>query len=351
MENKKENGAFKDTLFFLLMLGLATTICFFLARIVNDNNTFAMPVFILAVAFIARFTKGYCYGIVAAVLGVFAVNYLFTYPFHQFSLSVAGYPLTFSAMLIVSIIISTLTTQTKKQEKIRYEAEKEKMRANLLRSVSHDIRTPLASIMGASSTLLENSTMPPADRKALLEEINKDAHWLVRMTENLLSVTKFSGEDVKLKKTDEVVEEIISSAIVKFRKNYPEFSVTVDKPDEILMAPMDATLIEQVLLNLFENTALHGEKATGIWIKTEEKANRVYFTVGDDGVGIPPHILNHILDGTMIVSKEVPDRHRNMGIGLSVCNSIIIAHGGELTAGQSNRGGAEFSFWLPIEEV
>lgn len=350
MKDKKIYSILRDLCFFLLVMGIATLICFFLSRIINDNNPFAAPVYILAVAVIARFTKGYCYGIVAAVFGVVAVNYLFTFPFHQFSLSIAGYPLTFSAMLIVSIIISTLTTQIKKQEKLRYEAEKEKMRANLLRAVSHDIRTPLASILGASSTLLENKTMPSADREALLAEINKDAHWLVRMTENILSVTKFSGENVTLKKTEEVVEEIVGSAIVKFRKNHAELPIMVEKPDEILMVPMDATLIEQVLLNLFENTALHGKKATCIRVKTWEKLNRIYFSVEDDGVGIPPHRLKHILDGSMTDSELATDQHRNMGIGLSVCNSIICAHGGEMTAGCGAQGGAEFSFWLPEKE-
>ena len=152
-------------------------------------------------------------------------------------------------MLLVSLIVSTLTTQIKKQEQLRFDVETEKMRVNLLRSLSHDLRTPLASILGASSVLLEQENLSPEERDELAQDIQKEAHWLSRVTENILSVTKFSGSGVALKKEEEVLEEIVSSAIVKFRRHHPEVAVTVERPENILLAPMDATLIEQVLTN------------------------------------------------------------------------------------------------------
>ena len=149
----------RDLGVFILVMGGAVGICMLLSACYDDNNPFATSVFILAVVLISRFTNGYLPGVLAAAVGVVGVNYLFTYPFHEFNLSIDGYPLTFAVMLVVSVLVSTLTTQIKRQEQLRYEAEKDRMRANLLRSVSHDIRTPLAAIMGLSATVEEGE--PP----------------------------------------------------------------------------------------------------------------------------------------------------------------------------------------------
>lgn len=230
-------GRIRDLLFSLGVLAAASGICLLLSQVNDDNNPFAMAVFILAVAVISSRTSGYWYGVGAACAGVLCVNYLFTRPFFQFNWSATGYPLTFAAMLLVSIIISTLTTQLKRQEQLRFDMETEKLRANLLRSVSHDLRTPLASILGASSVLLEQKNLSSGERDELARDIQKEAHWLIRVTENILSVTKFTGSDVKLKKEDEAVEEIVSSAIVKFRRHHPEMSITVKRPESILWAP------------------------------------------------------------------------------------------------------------------
>ena len=263
-ESLRKKGVIWSLLFSLTVLAAAAGICLLLSQVDDDNNPFAMAVFILAVVVIASHTDGYWYGIFSAIAGVLCANYAFTKPFFQFEWSIAGYPLTFTAMLLVSLIVSTLTTQIKKQEQLRFDVETEKMRVNLLRSLSHDLRTPLASILGASSVLLEQKNLSLEERDELAQDIQKEAHWLSRVTENILSVTKFSGSGVALKKEEEVLEEIVSSAIVKFRRHHPEVAVTVERPENILLAPMDATLIEQVLTNLFENAAIHGKNATAI---------------------------------------------------------------------------------------
>lgn len=351
MKQSKMRTILHDAVLTCAVLAACTAVSAVLARTSADNNPFAMPLYILAVALISRFTTGYLYGIAASLVGVVCVNYLFTYPFGKFDVTLAGYPLTFAAMLLVSVFISTLTTQVKTQERLRYEVESEKMRSNLLRAVSHDIRTPLASILGASSTLLENTDLPERSRTELLREINKDAQWLVRVTENLLSVTKFSADGVVLKKTDEVVEEIVGSAIVKFRKNHRDIPITVEKPGEILLAPMDAMLIEQVLINLFDNVVAHAENAERITVRITQTPGRVNFAVEDDGEGIPEAILPHIFDGSAAVTaRPRADDRRNMGIGLSVCSAIIRAHGGEMNACNLPAGGACVGFWLPAEQ-
>ncbi|MBE6934970.1 MAG: DUF4118 domain-containing protein [Ruminococcaceae bacterium] len=327
-------------------------ICHLLSLIHSDNNPFAVPIFILGVALISRLTSGYLWGIAASILGVVCVNYMFTYPFWEFDLTLSGYPLTFTVMLLVSLIVSTLTTQVKRQQQMMYDAQSESMRANLLRAISHDIRTPLASILGSSSALLEQKEMAEQDRDELLRSIAKDARWLTRVTENLLSVTKFSTEGVRLHLTEEVVEEIVGSAIHKFRKTDPAIAIQVERPDEILLVPMEATLIEQVLLNLLENVVHHGGGATKITLQFDEEDGRICFRVRDNGRGIDPARLPYLFDGSLLGQDgRGNDGRRNMGIGLSVCHTIIAAHGGEMSARNPDDGGAEILFWLPMTQT
>ncbi|MBQ8952981.1 MAG: DUF4118 domain-containing protein, partial [Clostridia bacterium] len=286
MDKPRRVRALRNLAILLSILGAAVLLSMALSGIYDDNNPFAMPLFILAVALIARLTEGYLCGIAASLAGTFCVNYMFTYPFWEFDVTLTGYPLTFAMMLIVSLIISALTTQIKRQEQLRFDAEREKMHANLLRAIAHDIRTPLASILGASSALREQ-TLPAEDQAALVAGINRDAQWLVRVTENLLSVTRFTGGDVSLKKTDEVLEEIVGSAIVKYRRAPGALPVEVSTPPRILIVPMDAMLIEQVLINLFDNVSAHAQTATQIWLTVACQRDRVILTVEDDGPGIP----------------------------------------------------------------
>lgn len=349
LSNNRREIFLHDLILFALIFFGATLLCAKLSLFHSDNNNFAVPIFILAVTLIARSTTGYVYGVIASILGVFCVNFMFTYPYWEFDMSIAGYPLTFAAMLMVSICISTLTSQVKKHERMRMEAEMEKLRANLLRSVSHDLRTPLTSIVGSSSLLLENKELSLQQKDELISEINKDARWLARITENILSVTKFSGTQVTLHKEFEVVEEIVSSAIVKTRRTHPDIPVHVSKPDEILLVPMDATLIEQVILNLLDNAVVHGQHTTKINLKIYHENDRVYIRVQDDGAGIPAALLPHLFDGYVSAYKEHSDSTRSMGIGLSVCQSIVKAHKGQISA--KNDNGASFEFWLPMEEV
>lgn len=346
----RKKSVWRDALLFTAIFCAAVLISTLLSRIHDDNNPFAVPVFILAAAMIARLTDGYGFGIAASVLGVICVNWLFTLPFGEFDLTISDYPLTFAAMLLVSILISALTTQIKRQEQVRLEAEREKMHANLLRAISHDIRTPLSSILGASSAL-ESQTLPPEDQAALVREIGRQAKWLVRMTENLLSVTRFAGEAVALRKNDEVLEEIVGAAIVKYRESPGALPVHVSRPDDILLVPMDATLIQQVLINLFDNVNAHAKSAARIWLTIAPGPGRVTVRVEDDGEGIPPALLPKLFTEFVRARDDSrSDDRRSMGIGLSVCRSIIAAHGGGMRADNSPRGGALIEFTLPFDE-
>lgn len=343
----------RDSLVAFACFAGVTGLCFLL-RLVDQSTDYVSMLYILAVFLVSRFTSGYFYGTVTSVISVLAVNYFFTYPYFNFDFSPSGYPLTFCCMMAVTIITGTLTTQIKQQSRAYLEAEREKTRSNLLRAISHDLRTPLTSIIGASSAIMENDdALSPKERKELLTGINEEAQWLIRMVENLLSITRIDDEHCKTKihKDSEAAEEIVSESVYKFKKRFPDAEITVKVPGELLMIPMDAMLIEQVIVNLLENAVLHAKGASIIQLMVTEAAGYAVFEVGDNGCGIDKELLPHIFDTRCKPGDEDRgDGGRSMGIGLTVCNTIINAHGGAMTARNKLMGGAVFRFTLPLED-
>lgn len=310
----------------------------------------AQMLFLLAVLLISRVTDGYFWGILSAIISVPLVNYMFTYPYFVFNLSISGYLLAFITMLTVSVFVSVLTTRLKQQEQMRLEAEKEKLRANLLRAVSHDLRTPLTSIVGATGAILDN-TLPLEKQREILQDVNADAQWLLRMIENLLAITRIRGDAMPLHMETEVVEDVLGEAAIKFYKHFPDIPVDMDLCDDILLADMDAMLIGQVTLNLLENAVYHGGSTSRVRISTAAQGDFVQITVSDDGAGIPREKLPHLFDGMPDSTAEhSADAQKHMGIGLSVCKSIVNAHGGTMSACNSKTGGASFTFTLPRRE-
>lgn len=342
----------RDLAVTLGILALALLVCLAL-RSADPAGPSAPLIFVLAVLLISRLTRGYLFGLLASVAGALSVNWMFTYPYLKVDFRVPGYPLSFLTMLGVSVITCTLTTQNQEQQELRMENEREKLRANLLRAVSHDIRTPLTSIVGSTAAILDNpDTLPEEDKRKLLEDVRDEAQWLIRVVENLLSVTRMNGAgDARLAKEPEAAEEILDEAVRKFRRRFSAPAVTVEAPEELLMVPMDPILIEQVLANLMENAALHGGDATAIRVSVERKGGFARFAVADNGRGIPPNLLPVIFSGTLRGEENAAvDGRRNMGLGLAVCRSIVRAHGGTVEAKNRKPRGAEFAFYLPLEE-
>ena len=320
-----------------------------LLRYLNIRTVTPM-IFVLGVFLISLWTEGYLWGITASLVSVLAVNYAFTYPYYAFDLISPECLSAAVVMLIVSVMTGAMTTKLKQQEKMKAEAERERMRADLLRAVSHDLRTPLTSIYGACSALREDlDRIPPERQRKLLDEIGGDAQWLIRMVENLLSVTRLDG-NVSLSKTDVVLEELVDAVLVKFRKHYPGQAVELTLPEEFVILPADPMLLEQVLMNLLENAVFHARGMEHLWLRVTVDGAKAVFCVEDDGCGIPPERLDNLFTG-MLDSESPTDTGRsNMGIGLSVCRTIIKAHGGELKAGNRAGGGAAFRFALDMEE-
>nr|WP_283243698.1 ATP-binding protein [Feifania hominis] len=234
--------------------------------------------------------------------------------------------------------------------RILLEKQTEQMRGNLLRAISHDLRTPLTGILGASSAILENpDRIDRTEQLQLFRDINEDAQWLLQMVENVLSVTRI-GETPTLKKSPAPMEEVLAQAANKCRRRYPAMQLTMRAPQELLMAPMDETLIEQVLINLLENAYRHGG-ATPIEATLARDGSAAVLTVRDHGPGIREEDFPRLFDG-LLSRTGGDDTTRGLGIGLSICKSIITAHGGAIEARNAPDGeGAIFQITLPLEEV
>ena len=349
---KNEVQRTMDGMFMIITLFVCFVLNLALQEVYHSRSLIPM-IFVLGVFLVSWRTQGYFWGIAASMVSVLLVNYTFTYPYWAFDLTSPECIFSAAVMMIVAVMTGALTTKLKAQEKIRAEAEMERMRANLLRAVSHDLRTPLTSIYGASSAIIENfDVLTVEQRLKLTGEIREDAQWLIRMVENLLSVTRIDSGSVQIRKTPTVLEELIDAVILKFRKHFPGQQVTVQIPDCFITIPMDAMLIQQVLVNILENAVNHAAGMTELILRVEQLEGKAVFTVEDNGCGIPPERLRQLFTGYLERSEQPTDGTRyNMGIGLSVCSAIIKAHGSEITAKNKPEGGAVFTFCLEMEET
>ena len=328
-------------------------VCFFCSLVTQRLSQTDMLVpmyFVLGVFLISVMTSGYRWGVAASGVGVLAVNYAFTFPYFEFNFTIPENLFSAVVMLAVAIITGALTTKIKNAEKIKADSEREAMRANLLRAVSHDLRTPLTSIYGACAAIIESyDDIPKEKQLMLLDGIRTDSQWLVRMVENLLSVTRIDDRKIRLAKNATVLEELIDALLVKFHKHYPLQKVQVQIPEEFVSIPMDAMLIEQVLMNLLENAVFHAEGMENLWLTVTIHHSKAAFTVADDGCGIPQDRMAGLFTGLLDSAAPTDTGRSNMGIGLSVCNAIIKAHGSNITAKNRPGGGAEFCFALDME--
>lgn len=227
--------------------------------------------------------------------------------------------------------------------------ERERFKTTLLRSVSHDLRTPLAGIQGNAEFLEQNlDQIDPDERTALLGSISKDARWLAEMIDNLLSMTRVQDDDVPLDFQPEVVDDVIGDAVMHEMPYRGEHEIIVTPPEDVELVPMDGKLIRQVLVNLIDNAIKHAAPTARIWVSTMRDGDRMLFRVADDGGGIEPAMLGKIF-GRFVSEDAEPGRKSGIGLGLSICKAIVEAHGGMIVAYNNDRGGATFEFSLPME--
>lgn len=348
---KKISGYIKDSLITSILLCLSFGISL-LFQYIFEVQEHITTIFVFAVFLISIFTKGYVYGILAAFIGTIAVNWAFTFPYFALNFTIPINLISGIIMIVVSILTSALTTKLKRHEATTAESERERMRANLLRAVSHDLRTPLTTIYASSTTLLDNKeVLSEEQRDKVLVGIKEDSEWLVRMVENLLSITRIDSGTVKILKTPTVLEELIDSVALKFKKRFPTPKVEIEIPKEMIVIPMDAILIEQVIMNILENAVQHAAGMTRLTLRVFILGNRAIFEIKDNGCGIEPNRLDTIFAGYYPSRDDLADSQRkNAGIGLSVCATIIKAHGGDIKAENAKTGGAVFRFTLDTED-
>lgn len=358
-ETVKKNHT-RDMLIFFSVFIATTAVALVLREVVEKNYDTNMAIFyIVGIILVARYTDGYVWGVLFDILSILSVNYFFTYPYQDFNLTIEGYPVTFVSMLVIYLITSAMTTNMKeqsmilaRQEKQLMEAQKEKMRANLLRAISHDLRTPLTGIIGNSESYLKmERSMTDEEKRTIVQNIENDASWLLNMVENLLSVTRINNTTAKVTKYIEPVDEVVSSAVASFRKRFPGAELKVFLPDRVVMVMMDAMLIEQVLINILQNAFTHARSVKPIELRVTEDEKKVWFFIKDYGIGIDEKKIETIFDGEDYLKDQdsKADGHKGMGIGLSICKTIVSAHGGDIKA-RNHKEGSEFYFYLPKEE-
>ncbi len=340
----KKRSTLKD----VAILSAILSVCFILCLVImyTLNETTLIPaVFILGVFLISIMTRNYTYGITSSLISIVAVNVAYNFNIPTNIILVA-------IMLLVAIVTCSFTTKVKMQETLKSERDRERMSANLLRAVSHDLRTPLTTIYGSGCALIDNyNEFNEEQKKKILEGIKEDSLWLSRMVENLLSITKLGASNVKITKVDTVLDELIDSILVKFAKRYPHWKVDINIPEEFVVIPMDALLIEQVAINILENAVQHAEGMTKLTLKVTIVKDKAIFEIQDDGCGIPEEKIKKLFTGVYLEQSGVSDRKKNnAGIGLSVCASIIKAHGGEIKVHNLKGGGSVFRFTLHMEE-
>lgn len=240
----------------------------------------------------------------------------------------------------------------KEQENNKISIERERLRNNLLRAISHDLRTPLTGIVGSSSLILDSIDKLDKDMLLdLLKGINEEGEWLIRLVENVLSMTKIEEGMLEVRKDDEIAEDIVYEALERINFRNKTHKVNVSLPENIVMIPMDGKLICQVIVNLIDNAIKYTPEGSEINLKVYTNKEYAVFDVIDNGSGIDKENLPYLFDQFFTVTNKCVDSKRGVGLGLAICKSIIKAHGGDIIAKNNENGGATFSFTLPMNNI
>lgn len=328
-----------------------------------------LMIFLIAVLLSTITTPGYIYGFLTSIISVFLCNYFFTEPKYTFRIYNREDILLLVFFLLTALVggylsarsrsQAALARQSEKNAQIMYEErnkialaiESERLKSTLLRSVSHDIRTPLTGIMGASSTIIENfSSLDENTIKGLARDINEESVRLISTVQNILDMTRITEGKLLLKKDFEAVDDLITQVIsrVPFLTNQNRLKIKV--PDEIILVEVDGKLFVQVLFNLLDNAYKHSDESTLVTLYVKTDGDHIIFEVSDNGKGIDESICDTLFDSFVTLPGHSADKGRGVGLGLSICKSIVSAHGGEITAENNKDGGARFTIKLPYKE-
>ena len=231
-------------------------------------------------------------------------------------------------------------------------AKNEQLRANLLRSISHDLRTPLTSISGNASNLLSNGDLFDAKtKKQMYTDIYDDAMWLINLVENLLSVSRLEEGRMNLHVSTELIDEVVAEALRHINRKSAEYRLNVQNSEEYLLAQIDAKLIVQVLINIVDNAIKYTPPGSEIDISWKQEGSYIYISIADNGPGISDKDKPHVFDMFYSAANQIADSRRSMGLGLALCKSIVNAHGGEIMVTDHLPHGSIFTFSVPAGEV
>ena len=313
-------------------------------------------VYILGVLVISIITTRRIFSMVAAGVSVIIFNFLFTEPRFTLWANDKDYPVTFITMFVAAFLTGSLAVRLKEQaaksEQSALLAQKEQLKVNLLRSISHDLRTPLTSISGNASNLLSNGEWFDEDtRIQLCQDIYDDSMWLINLVENLLSVTKMEEGNVNLRLQTELLDEIISESLQHTNRNKTEHQISFKPLDDFILVKVDVRMIMQVVINIVDNAIKYTQKGSKIIVTTKKLEDKAVVRIEDNGPGIPDDMKSLVFDMFYSGAKSVADSRRSLGLGLFLCKSIIVAHGGEITISDNTPHGAVFTFTLPVEEI
>lgn len=350
---------------FVIMIGIITFVTLVCALM--DTFKFSasnlIMIYIIGVLLVAVFTKGFIFHILSSIISVFTFNFFFTVPRFTFNAFENEYPLTFIIMFAISITASLIASQLKRQTILAKQvmaekqeslilAENEKARSNLLRSISHDIRTPLTAISSGANELLENKKIDEDTKKQILLDVRDEAEWLIRLVENMLAITKIDQGKLLVKKQKEAIEEVIPEAVLRVEKLRKNRSINIKIPKDVLLVEMDANLIIQVLINLLENAIKFTSDDGRIDINVTDMGNAVRFMVINNGSPITETDLPKIFD-MFYTTNGGSDNAKGTGLGLPICKTIIEAHGGNIYGDNIDYEfgrGVCFIFTLPINK-
>jgi two-component system sensor histidine kinase KdpD len=233
---------------------------------------------------------------------------------------------------------------TKEKESAMIETEQERFKSNLLRAISHDLRTPLSGITGAAEMLIHN--IEDSESAKIAVGIYEDSIWLIRLVENILSLTRIQEGRLNVITQCEAVEEIVSEAIIRVHKYSPDHQIKTAIPDQVIFIKVDGKLIIQVLINLLDNAIKHTAAEKEILLSVTEENEKIWFEVDDNGTGIDENELPRLFDSFHVASGSRTDSKRGIGLGLAICKAIVNMHGGEIYAENKSSGGAVFRFFL-----
>lgn len=357
----------KDWLSTALVLLAATLLTFVLQLAGVERENFLM-VYMVGVLVCAAITHGYRYSIVQALGSVLLFNYFYTQPLRTFTISNSNDVTMLVFFLIAAVVSAGMTARFlqalrqskeneqraealfKEKEGARLEAEQAKLRGDLLRSIGHDLRTPLTGIQVGSNYLMEHSaTLPRAEIKKMAEELGEQTTWLITLVENILYMTRLDNKKLAVNKQPEVVDDVISEAVARLPALHDR-PLKIQLPEQVEMVPMDGKMIVQVLINLLDNALKYTPAHCPITLGAARRGDEMCFTVEDGGAGVPPDQAEAIWGSFVTSGKVGADGRKGMGLGLAICQAAVQAHGGTVRVDRSPAlGGARFLFTLPME--